>query len=291
MYLPVGEEDLASFSAEDLEFRNSVYGLTADDNFELIYTEVYNKANGKTYRFDNLSRQNLDFLKNDDASLVPFEIMQQQSREAAKLQSIKEDVVEKALRNSSISEHTAIEVSSRLVPTTDASGKRINNYQVDFTYTVDPEYSDHEDFAPGRYRIEESAAAQSMLQIVNEAFENDLAGYLAQGKKVILTLTGTADAAPINRPIAYDGSFGEFNDEPCRVDNDLTAITVTPSTGIATNPQLAFMRAQAVRDHIMKSVDALQQMDVSVNYDINVSKERGGQFRRINVTLLFVDPY
>lgn len=291
VYLTVGEEDLASFSAEDLEFRNSVYGLTADDNFELIYTEVYNKANGKTYRFDNLSRQNLDFLKNDDASLVPFEIMQQQSREAAKLQSIKEDVVEKALRNSSISEHTAIEVSSRLVPTTDASGKRINNYQVDFTYTVDPEYSDHEDFAPGRYRIEESAAAQSMLQIVNEAFENDLAGYLSQGKKVILTLTGTADAAPINRPIAYDGSFGEFNDEPCRVDNDLTAITVTPSTGIATNPQLAFMRAQAVRDHIMKSVDALQQMDVSVNYDINVSKERGGQFRRINVTLLFVDPY
>lgn len=59
VYLTVEEEDLASFSAEDLEFRNSVYGLTADDNFELIYTEVYNKANGKTYRFDNLSRQNL----------------------------------------------------------------------------------------------------------------------------------------------------------------------------------------------------------------------------------------
>lgn len=217
--------------------------------------------------------------------------MQQQSREAAKLQSIREDVVEKALRSSSISEHTSIEVSSRLVPTTDASGKRINNYQVDFTYTVDPEYSDHEDFAPGKYRIDESSAAQSMLQIVSEAFEKDLASYLAQGKKVIITLTGTADAAPIAHPIPYDGAFGEFNDEPCHIDNDLTTITVTSTTGIATNQQLAFMRAQAVRDHIMKTVDSLQQMDVAVNYNITVSKERGGQFRRINVTLLFVDPY
>lgn len=291
VYLDVAQEDLASFSAEDLEFRNSVYGLTADDKFELIYTEVYNKANGKTYRFDNLDRQNLDFLKGDDSALVPFEIMQQSSREAAKLQSIKENVVEKALRSSSISEHTAIEVSSRLVPAQDASGKRINNYQVDFTYTVDPEYSDHEDFAPGRYRIDESAAAQSLMQIVSEAFETDLATYLAQGKKVVMTLTGTADAIPILHPIPYDGSLGEFNDEPCRINNDLTTLTVTSHSGIATNQQLAFMRAQSVRDRIMSSVNALQQMDVAVDYAIEVSNERGAQFRRINVSLLFVDPY
>lgn len=291
VYLNVEQEDLASFDPADLEFRNSVYGLTADDKFEIIYTEVYNKKTGKTYRFDNLDRQNLDFLKGDASGLVPFEVMKQQSREAASLQTIRENVVDKAIKSSSISEHTSIAVSSQLVPAVDASGKRINNYRVDFTYTVEPEYSDFEDFAPGKYKIEESSAARALMQIVDEAFKEDLATYIGQGKKAVIDITGTADAARIARPIPYDGSFGEFSDEPCVIDRELTTVTVTPATGITDNRQLAFMRAQAVRNHLFKSVEGLAGMDISLNYNIEVSKERGGQFRRINVTILFVDPY
>lgn len=291
VYLSVDKEDLASFSPNDLEFRNSVYGLTPDDNFELIYTEVYNKANGKTYRFDNLDRQNLDFLRGDESASIPFEVMKQQGQQQAGLEKISEGVVNEARKNSSISEHTSITVSSRVVPATDPSGRRINNYQVDFTYTVDPDYSDYEDFAPGKYRIEESSAARALMQIVGEAFENDLRDYLRKGGKVVINLTGSADAVPISRPIAYDGSFGSFTDEPCRIDGDLTSISVTPASGIADNRQLAFMRAQAVRDHLMHKVAKLAQMDTEVNCNIEVSGKRGGKYRRINVSLTFIDPF
>lgn len=291
VYLSVDKEDLASFSPNDLEFRNSVYGLTPDDNFELIYTEVYNKANGKTYRFDNLDRQNLDFLRGDESASIPFEVMKQQGQQQAGLEKISEGVVNEARKNSSISEHTSISVSSRVVPASDPSGQRINNYQVDFTYTVDPDYSDYEDFAPGKYRIEESSAARALMQIVGEAFENDLRDYLRKGGKVVINLTGSADAVPISRPIAYDGSFGSFSDEPCRIDGDLTAISVTPASGIADNRQLAFMRAQAVRDHLMRKVAKLAQMDTEVNCNIEVSGKRGGKYRRINVSLTFIDPF
>lgn len=291
VYLSVDKEDLASFSPNDLEFRNSVYGLTPDDNFELIYTEVYNKANGKTYRFDNLDRQNLDFLRGDESASIPFEVMKQQGQQQAGLEKISEGVVNEARKNSSISEHTSISVSSRVVPASDPSGQRINNYQVDFTYTVDPDYSDYEDFAPGKYRIEESSAARALMQIVGEAFENDLRDYLRKGGKVVINLTGSADAVPISRPIAYDGSFGSFSDEPCRIDGDLTAISVTPASGIADNRQLAFMRAQAVRDHLLRKVAKLAQMDTEVNCNIEVSGKRGGKYRRINVSLTFIDPF
>lgn len=291
VYLSVDKEDLASFSPNDLEFRNSVYGLTPDDNFELIYTEVYNKANGKTYRFDNLDRQNLDFLRGDESASIPFEVMKQQGQQQAGLEKISEGVVNEARKNSSISEHTSISVSSRVVPASDPSGQRINNYQVDFTYTVDPDYSDYEDFAPGKYRIEESSAARALMQIVGEAFENDLRDYLRKGGKVVINLTGSADAVPISRPIAYDGSFGSFSDEPCRIDGDLTAISVTPASGIADNRQLAFMRAQAVRDRLLRKVAKLAQMDTEVNCDIEVSGKRGGKYRRINVSLTFIDPF
>lgn len=291
VYLSVDKEDLASFSPNDLEFRNSVYGLTPDDNFELIYTEVYNKANGKTYRFDNLDRQNLDFLRGDESASIPFEVMKQQGQQQAGLEKISEGVVNEARKNSSISEHTSISVSSRVVPASDPSGQRINNYQVDFTYTVDPDYSDYEDFAPGKYRIEESSAARALMQIVGEAFENDLRDYLRKGGKVVINLTGSADAVPISRPIAYDGSFGSFSDEPCRIDGDLTAISVTPASGIADNRQLAFMRAQAVRDRLLRKVAKLAQMDTEVNCNIEVSGKRGGKYRRINVSLTFIDPF
>lgn len=291
VYLSVDKEDLASFSPDDLEFRNSVYGLTPDDNFELIYTEVYNKANGKTYRFDNLDRQNLDFLRGDESASIPFEVMKQQGQQQAGLEKISEGVVSEARKNSSISEHTSISVSSRVVPATDPSGQRINNYQVDFTYTVDPDYSGYEDFAPGKYRIEESSAARALMQIVGEAFENDLRDYLRKGGKVVINLTGSADAVPISRPIAYDGAFGSFTDEPCRIDGDLTAISVTPASGIADNRQLAFMRAQAVRNHLMKKVAPLAEMDTEVNCNIEVSGKRGGKYRRINVSLTFIDPF
>ncbi|MCI9608245.1 MAG: WD40 repeat domain-containing protein [Muribaculaceae bacterium] len=291
VYLTVSQEEAAAFGdGSNLEFRNAVYGLTPDDTFELIYADVYNPTTGKTYRFDNLDRQSLDFLATDD-SFISLDLIRKSSREDARLQDIKTDIIEQARGSSSISEHTHIDARADIISDFDASGRRINNYKVDFTYTVDPDFSAKEDFAPGKYRISDSPAAESMLAIVRKAFATDFAGYVAPGKRLIITMTGTADALPIGRPIAYDGSLGEFDSEPCRIDGNLSSVSVNSKEGISTNEQLAFMRAQGVRNNLLLGIPALADMDVTYNYAIEVSKEKGGAHRRINVSFVFVDAF
>lgn len=291
IYLNVPERELKDFAEPGmLEFRNAVYGLNNEDCFELIYADVYNKKNGKTYVFNNLERQSLAYLENDE-NFVPLEIIQQSNAEEMKLQEIKQGIIDLAKKNKKITDNTEITVSATAENAFDANGKRITNYNISFAYKIEQRYSAKEDFASGHYRIEESAAAMSMLDIVREAFTKDMASYIVPGKQLKISITGMADASPINKAIAYDGCYGEYEDEPVYKDGNLTAMTLSKSEGVATNEQLAFLRALGVKDHIEQTIGDLKKMDCSYSYNIDLAKKTGGQYRRISVVFTFIDAF
>lgn len=289
--LDIPQDEVQDFmNSEDLEFQDAVYGVTTNDKFELIYAKVYNKKTGKTYEFNNLDRASLEqFLNNDD--FVAIELVQQSSMEEVKLNSIKQDIVNQAKLDNLISDHTNIDVKTSVVSDVDAMGNKITNYKVNFKYQVDSEYSAQEDFPAGKYAVEESHAAESMLKIVKRAFETDFASYIKDGKKLIVNITGAADALPINGVILYDGRYGNFEDEPYYLDGNLSLINVTKATGIKKNEQLAFVRAIAVKDYIKNNLLNLATMDVLYNNHIELSDKNGGAFRRISVEFIFVDAF
>lgn len=291
VYLSVPENEVTDFMAvENLEFKDAVYGLTKDDKFELIYANVYNKATGKSYEFNNLNRKPLDFLT-VESEFVPIEIVQQSSLEEVKLNAIKRDIIEEAKNQKLISDHTNIQVSTGVISDYDAVRNKITNYKVAFDYSVDAKYSAYEDFPAGKYNINESHAAESMLKIVARAFETDFAQYIKAGKKVRVKITGSADAIPITGTIGYNGRYGEFVSEPCYIDNELTNITVTKKSGIKKNEQLAFVRAAAVKDYIQNNVTTLNVMNTDYQYYIELSNKRGGEYRRINVEFTFINAF
>lgn len=291
IYLNVPEKELMDFDDPGtLEFRNAVYGLNNEDCFELIYADVYNKKNGKTYVFNNLERQSLAYLENDE-NFVPLEIIQQSNAEEMKLQEIKQGIIDLAKKNKKITDNTEITVSATAESAFDANGKHITNYNISFAYKIEQQFSAKEDFASGHYRIEESAAAMSMLEIVREAFTKDMAGYIVPGKQLRISITGMADASPINKAIAYDGCYGEYEDEPVYKDGNLTAMTLNKSEGVATNEQLAFLRALGVKHHIEQTIDDLKKMDCDYSYNINLASKTGGQYRRISVVFTFIDAF
>jgi hypothetical protein len=291
IYLNVPAGEVNDFmNPGDLEFRNAKYGLTKHDKFELIYADIYNKVSGKTYVFDNLDRQSLDYLKSDD-NFVPLNLIQQSNMEEMKLQEIKEKVVDLAKQQQVISDHTQIAVDARIVTDQNADGKQIMNYKIDFAYEVEEGFSAQEDFAPGKYKNEDSGAAQAMLTIIKTAFDNDFAQYVKPGKKLRISITGMADALPINGKIAYDGSYGEFVDEPVYKNDDLSTITITRKEGITQNEQLAFLRATGVKEYISKNIPALSQMATDYRHNIEVTDRKGGEYRRITVEFIFVDAF
>lgn len=289
VYLKVPQADLASFDdPANLEFSDVQYGLTKDDRFEMIYAKVRNKVTGKEYVFDNLERQSLDFLTTDD-SFVPLELMQQAGKDDLTLQGVATEIVNDARQKNLISEHTNINVNANIVSDYDANGKRINNYKVDFNYKVDADYSVKEDFPAGKYKIEESHAAMSMLAIVIKAFSEDFAKYIIPGKRLLVSVTGSADASPIRGSIAYDGCYGEFENEPYYLDGALNNLSITKETGIKNNEQLAFLRAQGVTSYLNDNLHSVSDMKVDYKYNVEVAEGIGSEYRRICITFTFID--
>ncbi len=291
VYLTVPENELLSFtSGNDLEFRKAKYGLTPNDKFELIYAEVFNKNTGKTYTFDNLERQSLAFLMANE-NFVPLELMQQSGLEEIKLQDIKDNIISLAKKQEKVSDHTHFNVNSKVVSDKDNNGNNITNYLIDFSYEVDPGFSAIEDFAPGKYTVNESPAAKSMLEIIKTALESDFAQYVKPGKKLLVKITGMADALPIKSKIAYNGIYGDFFEEPVYENGALTAISINKANGIKENDQLAFLRATGVKDYIQNDVKGLKDMDIDYKTFIDITDGTGGEFRRIKVELVFVDAF
>ncbi|MCR4919516.1 MAG: hypothetical protein K5928_06860 [Prevotella sp.] len=291
IFLDVDMDEVGSFSdARQLEFRNMQYGLMQDDGFEMVYAEVYNRATGKTYTFDNRQRMSLSQLQEDD-SFVPLSVIQTSQREETQLVSIKEDVVREATQQQRISNKTHINVNTSVSPSVNASGEKIINYNVEFKYEVEEAFSARDDFKPGQFHAENSEASKSMLAIMKKAFENEFAKYVREGKKVKFTIKGTADAAPITGIIAYDGRYGEYHGEPVYQNKELGNISLTRREGINDNRQLAFARAMSVKSYINKELKSFGKMKSDYEYHIEVANDKGGQYRRISVMCTFIDAF
>ena len=290
--LDVPAEEAGDFKdAKNLSFSNAVYVLNEKDEFELAYVEVRNETTNKVYIYDNIGRTKLTALE-DDENFVPLEIMQQASREEVELKEIKEAVVEENKQEQLITENTQIDVKTEVVPGVDAEGNKILNYKVAYQYEViNREFSAKEDFPSGGYNIERSNAAMSLMKIIKNAFEGQFAKYLAEGKQVKVVITGSADASPIRGRIAYNGQYGEYTDEPYYKDGNLDNITVTKASGITSNEQLALMRAAGVKDYVEKNVETLKNTHNEYEFHVEVAKERGGEFRKINVEFIIMDAF
>lgn len=291
IFLPVPENDLSAFTSGDgLEFRKSTYGVLPDDSFELIYAEVFNKENGKTYVYNNIDRIPLNFMEDAD-NVVSLELILQQQMEEQRLEQLREQVMEQAKSQNVISDHTNMSVDSRIEPDYDANGNKILNYHVKFSYEVDPGFTATEDFAPGKYHAEASGAASSMLKLVSEALEGDFAQYVREGKKLAVTISGTADATPIVSRILYDGAFGDIVEVPIYENGKLVPMTITDKQQLTRNEELAFLRAYSVKEFLNNNIDALKNMNQSYRYDINVAEGKGSEFRRISLEFNFIDAF
>lgn len=289
--LEVPQSDIAAFDDPAvLKFSNTVYGINDKDEFDVIYTEVYNPQTDKKYIYDNLDRKSSVALAIDD-SYVPLQLIQQSSMEEMRLKDIRKQVVEEAKSENLISDNTQINVSTEIVTGKDASGKSIMNYKVNYSYQVEQEFTAKEDFKPGQYKTEESHAAMSMLKIIEKAFSSDFAQYIKKDKRLKIKITGSADAAPIRRPLPYDNCYGAFSNELVYQNGLLNNVTVNKSTGVSKNEELAFLRAVGLANTIEKMIHISDAMICEHEYHIELSDKTGGEYRRINVEFLFEDAF
>ncbi len=278
--LNMPKEDVKGLKkASDLKFTNTVYNLNPGDQFEVLYTDVLNPATGKTYTY--VKNRDAQFVQTD--GYMPLDAVQQDMVNTQRLQAVVTNTVQEAKDQNILSDNTTINVKTEMLPTTD--GK--TDYKVSYSYTVKDNFSVKDDFAPGKYEAEKSAASTAMLKIINQTINKDFAQYIKQGNTVDINFKGSADASPINGKIAYNNQYGEIKDRSVKVNGKNQKLTVTKDTGITSNEQLSLVRAISVKNYILKNVDALKNAKVNDSYEVEVSSDEGSQFRRVAVEFLF----
>ena len=280
--LKVPASDINSIKGtSDLRFTNTVYNLNPGDKFEVLYTEAVNPATGKKYTY--VKQTDAQFVQTD--SYMPLTALHQDMVNKQRLQAIATNAVQEAKDKNILSDNTTITVSTEVLPT--AGGK--TDYRVSYKYTVKDAFSVQDDFAPGKYDADQSAASTAMLKIINKSLSEDFAKYVQAGKDVEIRYTGSADAKPINGKIAYSGKYGNIKDQTVNVNGKPEKLTVTKATGITSNEQLSLVRAISVKNYINKNVPALKNMKVTDSFNVEVSPNEGSQFRRVAVDFLFRD--
>ena len=142
-----------------------------------------------------------------------------------------------------------------------------------------------DDYALGKYTIQNSNACMLMCNFLKDKLESDLSAYLTEGAKVDVKITGATDGTPIRSKIAYNGEYGDFTDKPITLNGSPYNMTVTRQTGITTNGQLAFMRTQGVEDFLKTQVEPLKHTENAFQSFAVENTERGGGYRRVSVEM------
>ena len=280
--LGVPAAELASIkSTKDVQFTNTVYNLNPGDKFEVLYTEMLNPATGKKYTYINTR----DGKQVSTEGFMPLLAVQQVMENRVRLQQITDKALLEAKSKGILTDNTTINVNARLVPTKDGKA----DYIIDYDYNVKDGFSVKDDFAPGKYDADLSAASTAMLKIINESMNGDFAKYMVPGKDVSINYQGSADSKPVRRAIAYNGRYGDIKDQAVDVNGKTTNMTITKATGIKSNEELSLVRATSVRSSVLKNVPALKNMKLDERYAVKVSDKEGSEFRRVAVNFIFHD--
>ena len=280
--LGVPAAELASIkSTKDVQFTNTVYNLNPGDKFEVLYTEMLNPATGKKYTYINTR----DGKQVSTDGFMPLLAVQQVMENRVRLQQITDKAILEAKSKGILTDNTTINVNARLVPTKDGKA----DYIIDYDYNVKDGFSVKDDFAPGKYDADLSAASTAMLKIINESMNGDFAKYMVPGKDVTISYQGSADSKPVRRAIAYNGRYGDIKDQAVDVNGKTENMTITKATGIKSNEELSLVRATSVRSSVLKNVPALKNMKLDEKYAVKVSDKEGSEFRRVAVNFIFHD--
>ena len=186
-----------------------------------------------------------------------------------------------------------------------AEGQRVSD-NVKVTVTTDVQHPDlivsvayetvviadaADDYALGKYTIQNSNACMLMCSFLKSKMENDLAEYLKEGTKIDVKITGATDGTPIRSKIAYKGEYGDFIDKDITLNGEPYKMTVTQKTGITTNAQLAFMRTQGVEYFLKTEVELLKHTENTFQEFAVENKEKGGGYRRVSVEMTIHDAF
>lgn len=186
-------------------------------------------------------------------------------------------------------DESEVMISAKLQNDVDADGNPELNYVITLTYNCKNTEGASDDYASGQYLLEKSNSATAISNIARAIIEQDNNDIFAAGRDVTIRVASATDAEPITH-LNYLGEYGQFRYEAVQHNAKNIRVSVNMDEGITTNEQLAFLRAQGLKQSL-EDIPSLMRTNNSYLYATRCYSEKGSQYRRCGVEFTVHKPF
>lgn len=182
-------------------------------------------------------------------------------------------------------DESKMSIKTDLVSGITADGLRELNYRIMLNYSCYHFESTTDNYPTGKYLCEESNASMAIVEITRMIVDEIAAIAFKPGKQVDIRLKASTDITPVSQ-LQYKGEYGDFQYIAARYNGESVRISVSERSGINTNAQLAFLRAQGLRNNLERCSENLKHTTNSFSYETRSVSETGPQYRDVGIEIL-----
>ncbi len=287
--LAIPKNESADFAMNFQNLKPSVFQFIFDnEDFKLSYLELKDSVNSKVYYFDESGTKSNEIYRIDEIIAPPVEVLVEVANKQDTLKEKLSSYIQQKKEEKIISGNVDLKVNTKIAVEKDSIGNPELNYHIEYSYEVIKATVQNmtDDFPLGKYKLASSNAARITVQILKETIDKELIKYIKSGMNVTIKITGSTDATPIVNTIPYTGDFGDFEDEPYFINDNLESMSLSQRLGITKNEQLAFLRTYGVRKFIMDYIEPLNKAKLHFQHYTFVAKEKGSQYRKISIEVI-----
>ena len=187
-------------------------------------------------------------------------------------------------------DETYISIRTALVDGTRDDGSPELNYLFDISYNCRHLEGYTDDYPLGVFDYDSSNSVRAICNLTKTFIEGILDDIFRPGKAVSVKIYSTTDGVELSRVIPYDGRYGNFRYMPVVFNNERLRISVD-TAGINNNCQLAYIRAQSVRDFLQHNVRNLSRTVNDFSYVTRSYTDTGSFYRRSSIEITVHDAF
>ena len=187
-------------------------------------------------------------------------------------------------------DETYISIRTQLVDGTREDGTSELNYLFDISYNCRHLEGYTDDYPLGVFDYDSSNSVRAICNLTKTFIEGILDDIFRPGKAVSVKIFSTTDGVELSRIIPYDGQYGNFRYMPVVFNNEQLRISVD-TNGIKNNCQLAYIRAQSVRDFLQNNIRNLTRTTNDFSYVTRSYTDTGAYYRRSSIEITVHDAF
>lgn len=182
-------------------------------------------------------------------------------------------------------DETFVRINSSVQEDTTEDGRPEINYVYEIAYNCHHFEGTEDDYPSAAYLWNSSNSCRAICNITRNMIQDNLSDIFAAGTRIEVTITSTTDAAEISH-IPYRGEYGDYRYMPAVYNEENVRISVNQKEGITTNAQLAYVRAQSVRDYLDNNVSAIKNGNTEYFFTTKCFDMTGPHYRRSSLRIV-----